>query len=57
MPRAGCIHAVAVEISRVGNNVNQLAHIANENHALPSAKALTEAMALIKASLEKVLAL
>jgi hypothetical protein len=57
MPRAGCIHAVAVEISRVGNNVNQLSHIANENHALPSANALAEAMALIKASLEKVLAL
>ena len=48
---------LAVEISRVGNNLNQLAHHANAHNTLPAERALTEATARIIASLDKVLAL
>ena len=51
------ITALSVEISRVGNNLNQLAHIANERRDLPSAKALRAVTERIIASLEKVMAL
>ena len=54
-PRA--LRALAVEISRVGNNLNQLAHHANAHNALPVERALAEATARIIASLDKVLAL
>ena len=48
------IRALAVEITRVGNNVNQLAKIANETRALPHERQLREVATLIKATLEKV---
>jgi hypothetical protein len=51
------ITALSVEISRVGNNLNQLAHIANERRDLPSAKALAAVTERIIASLEKVMRL
>ncbi len=50
------IRALAVEITRVGNNVNQLAKIANETRALPHERQLREVATLIKATLEKVTA-
>jgi hypothetical protein len=51
------IRALTVEISRVGNNVNQLAHIANERHAAPQEKTLQEIARRIIAALDKVMAL
>jgi len=51
------IRALAVEISRVGNNVNQIAHVANESGALPVGKALQEVSKSVITALEKVLAL
>jgi hypothetical protein len=51
------VHELVTQISRVGNNVNQVAHIANERRDLPSLKVLDEVKALIKACLEKVMAL
>ena len=54
-PRA--LRALAVEISRVGNNLNQLSHHANAHNALPAERLLAEATARIIASLDKVLAL
>ena len=51
------IRALAVEISRVGNNVNQLAHVANERRALPLETQLQEVSGRIIAALEKVMQL
>lgn len=51
------IRALTVEISRVGNNVNQLAHIANERRAVPEERTLKEVAARIVAALDKVMAL
>jgi hypothetical protein len=51
------INALVIEFVREGNNLNQLARIANERHDLPSAQALGEVLALIKAGIAKVLAL
>ena len=51
------IRALKVEISRVGTNLNQLAHIANEQRALPSQQELKEAIDQIMAALEKVMQL
>jgi hypothetical protein len=51
------IKALAVEISRVGNNVNQLAHVANERRAAPQERTLQEVSERIKAALEKVMQL
>ena len=48
------IRALAVEITRVGVNVNQMAKIANETRALPHERHLREVAAEIKATLEKV---
>lgn len=53
----GAIRELSVEIRRVGNNLNQLAHIANERRALPSEKALQGAIAEFLQTLEKVRAL
>src|SRR5208283_3601460 len=50
------INAVVLELNHHGNNLNQLTRIANERHDMPSAKALAEVLALIKASLEKLFA-
>ncbi len=54
-PRA--LREIAVEISLVGNNINQLAHIANERHALPAERTLLDVSARITAALEQVMAL
>lgn len=51
------IRALTVELSRVGNNLNQLAHIANERRALPREKDLQDVSARIIAAIEKVMAL
>jgi hypothetical protein len=48
------INAVALELVREGNNLNQLTKLAHEHHDMPSAKALGEVLALIKANLEKL---
>jgi hypothetical protein len=50
------INAVVVELNHHGNNLNQLTRIANERRDMPSAKALAEVLALIKATLEKLFA-
>ncbi len=54
-PRA--IRALAVELARVGNNVNQLAHIANERRALPRERDLKDVAERIIAALDKVMEL
>lgn len=51
------IRALTVEITRVGTNLNQLAHIANERRALPREKELQEVSRRIVTALEKVMAL
>ena len=51
------LRALAVEISRVGNNINQLAHVANERRALPLEKQLMDISERIIAALDKVMAL
>ena len=51
------IRALAVEISRVGNNVNQLAHVANERRAFPLEKQLKDVSSRIIAALDKVMAI
>jgi hypothetical protein len=51
------IRALLAELARNGNNLNQLAHIANECHDMPSAKALAEVIERLIAVMEKVRAL
>jgi len=51
------IRALAVEIARVGNNINKLAHIANECRDMPSRRALDSVTDDLIATLEKVRAL
>ncbi len=51
------IRELAVAIRRVGNNVNQLAHIANERRSLPVEQMLRDVSEQIKAALQKVMAL
>jgi hypothetical protein len=51
------IRGLAVAIVREGTNLNQMQRLANERRALPTANALAEMLALVRASLEKVLAL
>jgi DNA-binding ferritin-like protein len=48
------IRELANEISRVGNNINQLAKLANECRAMPDKQALNEVTESIIASLGKV---
>ena len=50
------LRELAAQISHVGNNVNQLAKIANETRAVPHERHLREVAAVIKATLEKVIA-
>lgn len=50
------LRTLAVEITRVGTNVNQMAKIANETRSLPHERQLREVASLIKATLEKVTA-
>jgi hypothetical protein len=54
---SAAIRALAVEITRVGTNVNQLAHIANERRELPRKAELDAVSAQIVATLEKVMEL
>lgn len=51
------IRALALEITRVGTNLNQLAHIANERRELPRKAELEAVSARIVATLEKVMEL
>ena len=54
---SAAIRALAVEITRVGTNINQLAHIANERRELPRKAELDAVSAQIVATLEKVMEL
>jgi hypothetical protein len=49
--------ALADEIRRVGNNLNQLAHHANAQDLLAEVRDLRAVTALVKAALERVIAL
>ena len=51
------IRALTVEITRVGTNLNQLTHIANERRDLPREKELREVSSRIVATLAKVMEL
>jgi Bacterial mobilisation protein (MobC) len=51
------IRTLAFQLSKIGTNQNQLAHIANESRALPQEAELRRVSALIVAALEKVMAL
>jgi hypothetical protein len=54
---AMAIRALAAQIARAGNSVNQMAHVANATHALPHLAELREVLAEIKAALVQVRAL
>ncbi len=54
---SAAIRALTVEIVRVGTNLNQLAHIANERRELPRRAQLEAVSAQIVTTLEKVMAL
>ena len=49
------IRKLVVALNRIGNNVNQLAHVANQTNELPDARALREVSAAIKAAVVKVM--
>lgn len=51
------INALMVEFSRQGNNLNQMSHHANATGDLPSRKILADMAAMLRAAVEKVLAL
>ena len=51
------IRELVVALNRVGNNVNQLAKVANETNQLPDRRALEEVTARIAETVEKVMAL
>ncbi len=51
------IRALAVEVSRVGNNINQLAHVANERRELPRKAEFAAVSDELRTTLEKVWAL
>ena len=51
------IKALAAEIARVGNNLNQLARIANERRAVPPERELRDVAELVKSAISKVIAL
>ncbi|WP_267406931.1 plasmid mobilization relaxosome protein MobC [Methylobacterium sp. GC_Met_1] len=51
------IRELAAEIRRVGNNVNQLAHLAHLNRSLPAEKELQEVIKKLIETLEAVQAL
>ena len=48
------IRALAVEIARVGNNINQLTHLANERRELPRKAEFSAVSNDLKKTLEKV---
>jgi Bacterial mobilisation protein (MobC) len=49
--------ALAYELSKIGNNLNQLARIANTNKALPHLYQLKMVTDLVKAALQRVIKL
>lgn len=49
--------ALADEIRRVGNNLNQLAHQANANGMVEAQRQLDDAITLVKAALSRVITL
>ena len=51
------LNALLVEFSRQGNNLNQIAHHYNEHRVAPSQKVLADMAAMLRAAVEKVLAL
>jgi Bacterial mobilisation protein (MobC) len=51
------LNALLVEFSRQGNNLNQIAHHCNEHRVAPSQKVLADMAAMLRAAVEKVLAL
>jgi hypothetical protein len=51
------VRALAVELARIGNNLNQLTHYAHERRALPPERAVLDVANLITAALEKVMQL
>jgi len=51
------IKALAAEIARIGNNLNQLARIANERRAVPSERELRDVAEMVKSAISKVIAL
>ena len=51
------ISQLVVALNRLGNNINQLAHVANAIHEIPSERVLREVSAQIVEALEKVIAL
>lgn len=51
------VRALAFQLSKIGTNLNQLAHIANETHRLRFEADLRALSAQIAASLERVIAL
>lgn len=51
------LHALRAQFAHYGNNLNQVAHHANARGDLPSQKTLAEMAALLRAAVEKVLAL
>jgi hypothetical protein len=53
----GLIRAFLAQFAKLGNNVNQMARHANEGRGLPSAKALADMAAQLRAAVQKVLAL
>jgi len=51
---SAAINALAYQLSRIGNNLNQLAKVANENRTVPHQLDLDAISARIVAALEKV---
>jgi hypothetical protein len=51
------LRQLRVELIRVGTNLNQLAHVANANNAIPSERVLRDVARQIIEALEKVQAL
>jgi hypothetical protein len=50
------LRGLVVALNRIGNNVNQLAHVANAINEVPSERVLREVAAQIAEALEKVIA-
>ena len=51
------IRALAAQFGRLGNNINQLAHWANEHGVLPAQRTLEEMAQILRLCAEKVLIL
>ena len=51
------IRALAFQLSKIGTNLNQLAHVANERRALVRERELREVVGEVAAAIDKVIAL